>query len=170
MEYNFCPECGEKALPNSIRCMKCGFYFVELDEPLNSDILFKTNHKSVNINVKHIEEKGLSFDYPEYYLIANAPSNNPDCVVALAKNDDKCDIMVEISSEPKMIYQEGIFENQYIEYIKNLGFYDIKVIRGFGYKKLCFEAYGLMRCWRRGIFKVIKSFVLKHILMQMLEL
>ena len=96
---------------------------------------------STNISKKHIEKKGVSFDFPDYYLVANIPSNTPDCVIALAKNDGGCDIMVEVSNELKISYVQGTFEKNYEEYIKKLGFYDMEVIHGFGKLRTCVQAY-----------------------------
>lgn len=136
----FCPECGAKVEKPTIRCMHCGKLFVNVNSVSNEEIIHTTN-KNINIETKHIEEKGLSFDYPEYYRLAKIPDNNPDCVVALAKDDGLCDIMVDVSNDSKMQYQEGIFENKYKDYIKTLGFYDFTVIKGWGPNETCVQAY-----------------------------
>ena len=84
----------------------------------------------------------MSFDFPEYYLVANVPDNAPDCVIALAKEDGTCDVMIEISSSKDRIrYTDNNFESSYKKYISDLGYYDIKSIPGFGYKKACFQSY-----------------------------
>lgn len=140
LDIKFCPKCGTKIEKPTIRCMHCGKPFVDLNVAPNGGIIQTTN-KNIQLKTKHIDKDGLSFDYPEYYLIANIPPNAPDCVVALAKDDGLCDILVEVSSAPKIQYQEGIFENNYKEYISNLGFYDFTVIHGFGPNKTCVQAY-----------------------------
>jgi len=140
LNIKFCPECGAKVEKPTIRCMHCGKPFVDLNVSENTNIIQTTN-KSINIPTKHVNKNGLSFNYPDYYLEANIPPNAPDCVVALAKDDGLCDIMVEVSSAPKMQYQEGIFEKNYEEYIKNLGFYNFTTIHGFGPNKTCVQAY-----------------------------
>lgn len=140
LNIKFCPECGTKIEKPTIRCMHCGKPFVDLNDAPNEGIIQTTN-KKIQIETKHVDKEGLSFDYPDYYLMANIPPNNPDCVVALAKDDGLCDIMVEVSSAPKMQYQEGIFEKKFEEHIGNLGFYDFTVIHGFGPNKACIQAY-----------------------------
>ncbi len=140
LNIKFCPECGAKVDKPTIRCMHCGKPFVDLNAAPNEGIIQTTN-KNILIETKHIDKEGLSFDYPEYYLIASIPPNVPDCVVALSKDDGLCDIMIEVSSAPKIPYQEGLFEKRYKEYIKNLGFYDFTVIHGFGPNKTCVQTY-----------------------------
>ena len=104
--------------------------------PPNNNI----NHNNQNSSTNFISRGGISFNYPKHYLIANIPPNTPDCVVALAKDDGLCDIMVEVSKYGKINYQEDIFEKNYEEYIKGLGFYGVKVIDGFGLNRTCLQA------------------------------
>ncbi|SEL22810.1 hypothetical protein SAMN05216439_0210 [Methanobrevibacter gottschalkii] len=98
--------------------------------------LFRKSTDEKNIN--KYKQNGLSFNYPNNYLIANIPDNCPECKVALAKDDGKCDILIEVSEE-KINYQKNVFENAYINYVKNLdGFFEIESIGSLGNKKPCF--------------------------------
>ena len=138
-EINFCEECGFKITKDAKFCSNCGTSLVEFDNSTNDDT---QNTSEVSpTSIKHIQKDGLSLDYPDYYLIANIPRNAPDCVVALAKNDGKCDVMIEVSPASKIQYQEGTFERKYKNYIKDLGFYDMTVIQGFGPDETCVQAY-----------------------------
>lgn len=138
-EINFCPECGFKITNNANFCSNCGTSLVEFDNSLNDDS--QNISEALPTSIEHIQKEGLSLDYPGYYLVANIPSNAPDCVVALAKNDGKCDVMIEVSPASKIPYQEGTFERKYKNYIKDLGFYDMTVIQGFGPNETCVQAY-----------------------------
>ena len=108
----------------------------------------KPNSNINNSNIPHnqfnsknyIEQGGISLNYPDGYLIANIPLNAPDCVVALAKDDGLCDIMIELSRFGRINYQKDVFERTYADYIRGLGFYAVKYIDGFGSKKVCLQA------------------------------
>ncbi|MBQ6629891.1 MAG: GIY-YIG nuclease family protein [Methanobrevibacter sp.] len=136
----FCPHCGIEVKKPTLRCIKCGKIFFDFDKKID-DTIVQTEDFS-NVKTKHIDEAGVSFDFPKYYLLADIPDNAPDCVIALAKEDGACDLMVELSSSKDRIKYEGAnFISAYKKYISDLGYYDIKTISGFGSKKACFQSY-----------------------------
>ena len=109
---------------------------VAFDDTIFSDYLkgrvFRHSFKWINDynfsnKSKHYEDKIISFNYPDNYLLANIPENAPDCVVALSRDDRLCDVMVEVSKDSKINYVEKVFEKKYREYIEQLGFYNFHI-------------------------------------------
>ena len=103
-----------------------------------------------NLNVTNIKKGDLSFDFPDYYLNANIPENCPDCVAALAKDNGKCDVLIEVM-EDKIEGEINIvkFKFDYMKYVKDLDeFSDIKeldietlnIINEYNHKNACFIA------------------------------
>lgn len=103
----YCTECGAE-LDDSVKfCSKCGN---KLDKTINSksnelkeDIDFSNKN---SIKTKHIDKNGFSFEYPEYYDIGKYPSSDEahKSIVALSKNDRKCELYV-------MAYKRSKFDN-----------------------------------------------------------
>lgn len=107
-------------------CYKsCNAYHVPSKEL--TDIYENTSPPNSNQKLSRIERNGLSFKFPDNYLVAKIPNNCPECAVALTKEDEKCDILVEIAKDK--IYYNQDFDGKYMNYVKNLdGFIDIKKI------------------------------------------
>ena len=130
----FCPECGKENDDDSIRCLNCGNYFIDINKP------FKGEYTNIadQIGTEHFDDNTLAFDYPENYLLA-PPNTSEETVAALVHKKGICDIMVE-ASNLDVEYVEGFFEQNHINYLQSLGYFDINVIPGFDYKKCCFQA------------------------------
>lgn len=134
---NYCPNCGEKVKEGSIRCLKCGFYFVELEKVSKSEIMANTFENKSN-TLENLTQNGISIKYPSYYKNAQLPKNDPECVIALAKDDGYCDIIIDIG-DMHVNYIETKFEKEYKEYLMNMGYFNIIIHKGFGFNKACFE-------------------------------
>ena len=85
----------------------------------NTKLTFGGNHLT-------FKKDEISFEYPDSYSIANIPENCPDCIVALAKKDGRCDIMIEMGGH-NFNFNRFIFE--FPKYVNGLeGFFDIEEI------------------------------------------
>lgn len=139
LNIKFCPNCGAEVKKPTIRCIKCGEPFIDFNNDV-SDNFIQKEHK-ISDKTKHVDEAGVSFDFPEYYLLASIPNNVPDCIIALVKDDGTCDVMVEAANSIDGINYDANFEDKYKKYISSFGYYDIKIISGFGPKQFCFQSY-----------------------------
>ena len=129
----FCPECGKENDDDSIRCLKCGYYFIDINNPQKEFI-----NIADQIGTEHFDDNTLAFDFPENYILA-PPNTSEETVAALVHEKGICDIMVE-ASNLDVEYIEGFFEQNHINYLQSLGYFNINVIPGFDYKKCCFQA------------------------------
>lgn len=148
----YCPDCHKIYTNYENFCIDCGSVLVDkkryelsleikkIDEELEN-LSIKNNSRISNVQTRHIYEEGVSLDFPDYYLLAGIPDNVPDCVIALAKNDGACDVMIEVSRDLNRIIFDSNFENTYKQYIESLGYYDMRTIYGFGPKRACFQSY-----------------------------
>ena len=130
----FCPECGKENKNDSIRCLKCGYYFIDINSPSQEEFI----NIADQIGTEYFDDNNISFYYPENYLLA-PPNASEETVAALVHEKGICDIMVE-ASNLDIEYVEGLFEQNHINYLQSLGYFDINIISGFGYKKCCFQA------------------------------
>ena len=130
----FCPECGKENKNDSIRCLKCGYYFIDINSPSQEEFI----NIADQIGTKYFDDNNIYFYYPENYLLA-PPNASEETVAALVHEKGICDIMVE-ASNLDIEYVEGLFEQNHINYLQSLGYFDINVIPGFDYKKCCFQA------------------------------
>ena len=67
-----------------------------------------------NQNLTRIERNGVSFKFPDYYLVDKIPENCRECIVSLTKDDGKCNILIEMDEELKHI------ASNYLRYTEEL--------------------------------------------------
>lgn len=124
-----CPNCGHELNAVAPNCGFCGYSF-------SSGTITGGN----NMNTRHINKNGLSFDCPDYYDIGSYPSSDEaySSIVALSKNDRQSEIYV-------MRYRDYAFDNNakrntYLlkEYLRMKGYENITEHRSLPY---CFNAY-----------------------------
>ena len=173
-----CQKCGKNLLSTEIKEELLSAEYIDLIKPLSEggtltvdnlitvckqsceehfvptkviyDIYENSNLNSI-VDTLDYKNDRLSFEYPDYYQIANIPDNCPDCAVALARKDGKCDIMIQCGDN-NYGNNFNIFKYHYKEYVESLdNFFDIKEIeikkiRGINYDdfenqlKACFIA------------------------------
>ena len=106
------------------------FYKAERISPSkqNQHMIMQCNDALEHIKTKHFEKKDFSFDYPEYYNIANYEISNSIYKngMALAKKGTLCEIY--IMEYAHLGFYGSAFNLK--DYLKNRGYENIKIIHG----------------------------------------
>ena len=88
----------------------------------------KDKKKYENMKTKYIQKNDLSFNYPEYYDIGNYPSSDGihKSIVALSKNDRKCEIYVMEYEYAHFDPNARLNSNFLKKYLKMQGYTNVK--------------------------------------------